>query len=583
VILAMTAMVVMGERNFREEVSFHINSIEHALTEARPRGWRRAKQSELEILPSSLRASVAWRVDFPKGEINHSVVDHVFVAIDRDFPFSEPRVIAPQAAPSKAAQWPHVEAFGSLCLTNTRFSAPPGGRVLTKLQDALDLLDFDSRKVEVEFRREFLSYWSQGVLSGTPIGWSLITPQVEDRDIVFCTGRAGQILFADNELRLVEWMKNAGISGKSVYTTRLTWPKEILLPDQFPKLGRDVVRLVGRDNIGRHFRAGCALPLVLGFILDGSPIYAATIIKGASEKFLKKGFRPCSPRPARLVVLTCLDRVASPMSIQRMDAQWVHGRDVNPHLTHLSGRSVTIIGCGAIGGYLARGLAQAGVGKLSLIDPDELKPGNLGRHVLGGEWIGCAKVKALSAQIKRDFPHIMDVSEHRSEFQTLEECELSEISKSDLIVLAGVDVAAEFAVDRWVATLEEPPPRVWTWIEEFALSGHAIAFLGTERIADELDEDGVYLRRSTCGWKSTDVRVDERGCGVSFQPYDAVDMMSTVVMAQRLITDVLLAKISESTRRAWFGSRDSVIEYGGEPVDSFNRSFCEVSEPLSDG
>ena len=122
--------------------------------------------------------------------------------------------------------------------------------------------------------------------------------------------------------------------------------------------------------------------------------------------------------------------------------------------------------------------------------------------------------------------------------------------------------------------------RVWTWIEEFALGGHAVALVGAEQICDTLDNDGHYLQRLTRGWRSSEVLVDEPGCGVTFQPYDTVDMMSTVVMAMRLVTDVLLGKVPESTARMWLGDRDAVARRGGEPTGAFIRSYCEVSEVL---
>lgn len=63
-------------------------------------------------------------------------------------------------------------------------------------------------------------------------------------------------------------------------------------------------------------------------------------------------------------------------------SQFIHSRN----LTHASlfDKRITLVGCGAIGGYLAQALAKlgagAGRGQLRLIDCGVFEPGNLGRH-----------------------------------------------------------------------------------------------------------------------------------------------------------------------------------------------------------
>lgn len=73
----------------------------------------------------------------------------------------------------------------------------------------------------------------------------------------------------------------------------------------------------------------------------------------------------------------------------------------------LEGRRLALIGCGTIGGYLARALVQLGAGQgadLLLIDHDSLKPENLGRHILGARHLWRNKAMALADQLGNDFP-----------------------------------------------------------------------------------------------------------------------------------------------------------------------------------
>lgn len=521
---------------------------------------------------------MAWRVDFPKGLLQHPSVDYVFVTIDEGFPLTEPRVVAPQADAKGAPCWPHVESGGVLCLTTTKYSAPEGLRVLTMLQHALDVLDMEAVARTEEFRREFIAYWATQVSGKSEKGYALLAPRADDRDIYFHLARAGQLIFADDEDELTRWLKNAGVSSEGIRTTRLVWPTQIPAPEHFPVCGKDVIEAVGREHIVRLVRPGLYLPVVFGFLIDTVPVFAAAAISGANATFLERGFRKSKPRPARYVADTFYTKPIKAISIERIDPSWVHGRDSNIALDRLRATKVGVVGCGAIGGYLAHGLAQAGVGTLTLVDHDILKPGNLGRHVLGSEWIGQRKVSALATQVRRDFPHIRNVQEHAKAFQDLADDDLTKLGQCDVIVLAGLDLSGELAIDRWISSLDRPPPRVWTWTEEFALAGHAVALVGQDRLSDGLDADGLYRGRLTNGWNPHDVLVREVGCGASFHPYDAVDMASTVTMAQRTITDVILGKVTQSSVRMWLGNRETVVERGGAPGEAFDRSYSEISK-----
>lgn len=507
-------------------------------------------------------------------------MDHAYLVLDADFPLSEPRIIVPQAAPGKAPAWPHVEAGGLLCLSTTRFTDAAGQRALTVLQDAYDALDLDELATAAEFRREFISYWSQRVNVSADDGLSLLRGDAVDRDIFFHPGRKGIIVFADTEDVLEHWLKNNGVSYQRPFPrTRLVWPAALQGPDTYPRIGRDAIELVGQEHLEGKFPVGGKLPVVLGIQLENGAVFAGAVLVGPSQNFLRRGFRPSRQRPQRLLAEGFRLRAIEAMSIERVDAPWVHGRDANIVLGRMQACAVGIVGCGAIGGYLAKGFAQAGFGSLVLVDHDRLKAANLGRHVLGAEWIGRLKATALAEQLARDFPHTVPPTALGSRFQDLKAVELETLSRCNVIVLAGVDLPAELAVDRWIEKMENPPVRVWTWTEEFAHAGHAVALYGADRIRDGLDDDGKFRFRATTGWDSRITSLGEAGCGTSFQPYSASDMMNTVLMAQRLVMDIALEKTVDSERRTWFGDRDAVVGLGGEPAVEFDRSFMEERFP----
>lgn len=75
-----------------------------------------------------------------------------------------------------------------------------------------------------------------------------------------------------------------------------------------------------------------------------------------------------------------------------------------PDAQELSPKKVVCFGLGAIGSHAALLLAESGLGHVSLVDSDRLRPGNVVRHVLGADHVGELKSEAVSARIGQHAP-----------------------------------------------------------------------------------------------------------------------------------------------------------------------------------
>lgn len=83
----------------------------------------------------------------------------------------------------------------------------------------------------------------------------------------------------------------------------------------------------------------------------------------------------------------------------------------------LAGKRIMLLGCGAIGGYLADLLAKNGAGflngKLILSDDDTLSVGNIGRHLLGFSDLKRPKTEALRDHLVNHYPRIsIDIADN---------------------------------------------------------------------------------------------------------------------------------------------------------------------------
>ncbi len=514
----------------------------------------------------------------PKDWHRHPLIDHVVIGINAAFPFSDPIVIAVQGIAKGAPYWPHIDPTGIVCLGRLRYSSPAATRVLSTLQDALTVLDTPEEDRNDEHRREFLAYWAQlGQPTRAPY-LCVMDGAKNSRDIVYCGDPPRGVFFAEDSAELNAWLSRTGKeTPKVAATTHLIWLGQPLLPDGFPKTGREVIALAGDRALEPHMRPGRVLPVLIGCEVDGNSVYVCVEIEGISAKQAAKGFRPSRPRPPALVAASFHARPAVRRSVQRADYAWVHGRGKNADIEALRGKRVAIVGCGAVGGFLARALAQAGVGSLLLIDSDEVVSCNVGRHLLGMTSVGEDKSLALAKQLHADFPHAIGFDAWKGAVQVASAEQKIELAACDLIIAAGINLAGELALNRWRQELEAPPPLVWTWIEEFAVAGHAVAIVDGANMVSALDADGEFLMRLTSNWAAGQGYALEAGCGVAYQPYSASDMMGTINCAHRLSLDVLLGKQTGNIVRSWLGDRDVATANGCTLDDAFDRSFCEMS------
>lgn len=72
----------------------------------------------------------------------------------------------------------------------------------------------------------------------------------------------------------------------------------------------------------------------------------------------------------------------------------------------LAGAAIVVFGVGSVGSLMVRHLVQAGVGRVTLIDPDVLAPSNVSRHVLDLADVGRPKVAAMADALWRINPEL---------------------------------------------------------------------------------------------------------------------------------------------------------------------------------
>lgn len=150
------------------------------------------------------------------------------------------------------------------------------------------------------------------------------------------------------------------------------------------------------------------------------------------------------------------------VNIIEVSPSYIHSRNLT--FNDLRDKTITLIGCGAVGGYLSQALVRLGAGSgkngmLRLIDNDHLSSDNLGRHYLGLPDLFKPKAEALRDELIRQFPLARIESEVRDATPSVS------LFKADLLIDAtGEESVSEMLNASHVGLLPKASPVLYVRI-----------------------------------------------------------------------------------------------------------------------
>ena len=216
----------------------------------------------------------------------------------------------------------------------------------------------------------------------------------------------------------------------------------------------------------------------------------------------------------------------------RIDNNFILTRGHEEH-SPLAGKKVVLVGCGTIGGYLAHLLIRAGCGaeggELDLVDPDLLLPGNIGRHLLGIEFLFQPKVSAIADHLHRDMP-LAKINPIQKSIENL-----SFLKNTDLII----DTTGDEALSMYLNNLrvnDELPDIIHAWIDGAGLAAQTFLAQSGEACLRCLNDINNNRRFSPIK-KDVDPFVPGVGCDDYYIPYPGSLSAQTAGLAANLAID----------------------------------------------
>ena len=526
--------------------------------------------------------TMGWRIriNFSDGSRRK-----LYVLTDSAFPYTAPRV-AVADGPDVFA-WPHLEREGLLCILPTDAAVSwerPADVVKLVLGEACRLIEnCVSGQNRDDFRQEFLSYWVIAANQSAVRFISLIEPQGPGRRVVIWRGNSVRVV-ADNHEILRRWLPRWGAqAGKGqdykLHNGVLIWLPEPLLPVEYPATAADVRALAqerspAAADVLEDLAASSAdeisvllgAPTAHGACFGAVTVQPPRLVGGPRKKGnpLVAGFRP-GHVPRGLLVNRYLSKVTkvTKAAVERADHLWIHGRDKDAQQERLRRVRVAVLGCGSLGGPLARLLAQAGVSSLLLVDYECMDWPNISRHELGARSVGRYKAQDLAGEIERAYPHLEDVSWRHDKFGPAATGLIGKLRACDLIVSTMGNWAAESFLNDVQRDDADFPSILYGWVEPNAAAAHAVLVPPGEACLRCGIDDKGRPHLAVSQWERSRGILQEPACGAQFTPYGPAELCWAHALLAEMTIDALTSNFDSAVHRVWIGMRSRISAAGG--------------------
>lgn len=491
----------------------------------------------------------------------------VRLVLPRQFPDVLPEIYLTEPRRERSDQClAHVERNGKLCL------APPSGVLIdvdrpadivdAALDRANSILRLPADEAARDIQAEYNSYWGSdrsaysALDANSNTGPVVVALPKKRKTVIVANSRESAANWA-RMLRLPEYTSQEGFLVRAKSLPAPPAHDEQLLLRQFLE---DLCRQTDGEEEERlaSWLSEHGLPawIFVGAALSNGidrTFFGVHIPWRATSRRARRRQRPYSKSPRELAeqgfrqnrvpkereVQFALSSAVERVGIQRVDRDHLLRRGGGD--ATLATRSVLLVGCGAVGGYIATLLAASGVHRLVLVDHDVLEPENAYRHVLGLDGVGQTKVAGLRERLRRTYPETSVIAVQKE----IEEAVADDpklLHSANAVVLATGSETLERRLNRYLRS--QGVQAVHVWVEAYGIGGHVLRTApGHGRGCYECLYAGtgytVLHNGASMLAPDQDLQVTTGGCSGTYTPFAVVDAVRAAEESVRLIASGL--------------------------------------------
>ena len=526
--------------------------------------------------------SEIWEID-TELSFNNTIIPIVLhVEFTTQFPLKFPKIYLSPETFEKTKYIPHIDNNRFVCTYDSEITSTnpnePAGIVIECLRKTKSIiLDGLSGINHSDFSDEFKAYWEgkYGKEKYLPQNLlSLINRIHPESDVrLICLKHEIQsyryVLHISDEtaIRFKNFLKeyNLEYDEKQVYYLG----KFPLNKPPFDLKNRDVINIVrsAGDEFFQKYKSFINNKEYPKLVVCEKYIGVKSYLFGWFHKSINtnvNGFRPGKLNQFNVISTIQsnegVNRVTTDVFTKERLENRTSGIEVNiPEQTFL------IAGVGSIGSNLIYFLNSFNLPNFKLVDKDKLRIENIQRHLLGFEYVGFYKTKALKDYLQKNNP-LQKVTTKEISIIDIIDSESQYLNEADYVFICIGDTN----IDNWICqALKEGKinkPIFIVWVEPYLCGGHCLYLHPSnpdfEKYFDEdLFKFNVIVNDEyKTGNKSLSLR--EVGCQTTYIPYSGSSVINFISSLFPFISAIIGLNKTESLAVTWIGNIEELKKKG---------------------
>lgn len=534
-----------------------------------------------------------WEVETEVSYENSIFPIVLHIQFTPEFPLEFPKIFLSPETFERTKYIPHVDNNRLICTYDSEIVSTnpdePAGIVVECLRKAKYIIqDGLTGNNHSDFTDEFKAYWEgkYGKEKYLPLNvLSLINNISSESSIrLICLKRGisnyKYVLHLSDEIsvRFKEYLKEYNFEYEELDAFYVGIFLQSTPP--FELRNRDVIKLI--KNISTEslekFKAFINRKEFPKLVICEKEFGEKTYLFGWFHKpinYAIKGFRP-----GALKYFDVISKFQLNENVERITTDVFSKERLENRTSGIVGQNIEqtflIAGVGSIGSNLIYFLNSMNSPSLKLIDNDEIKLENINRHLLGFEYIGYYKTKAMKDFLLKNNP-IQKVNTKESSVVDIINNEVSYVNEADYIFIS----IGKINIDNWICqSLKDKiikKPIFFIWVEPFLSGGHCVYLHPSNpRFEKFFDEDFYRFNvidriEYESGNKNFSLR--EAGCQTSYIPYSGANVISFISSVFPFISSIIAFNKTESIAYTWLGNTTEIKEKGIKISDIYENKI----------
>lgn len=543
----------------------------------------------VRILDYRQKESVGFKTELEIWEVSTEISyeNSIFpivlhVAFTTQFPLEFPKIFLSPKTFEKVKYIPHVDSNRLICTYDSEIASTnpdePAGIVVECLRKAKSIiLDGLSGNNHSDFTDEFKAYWEEkyGKEGYLPLNvLSLINkiPQ-ESKILLICLKRSIRnykyVLHLSDEIadRFKEFLKEFNFEYNEIDAFYLGEFPQSTPP--FELRNRDVINLFRDTGIEslEKFKAFINKKEFPKLVVCEKHFGVKTYLFGWFHRPINtfvKGFRPGALKQFNVISTIQSNENVDRITTDVLTKERLENRTSGTVYQNVE-KTFLIAGVGSIGSNLIYFLKSMNSPSFKLIDNDEIKLENINRHLLGFEYIGYEKTKAIKDFLLKNNP-IQKVSTRESSIIDIIKNEAEYVNEADYIFIS----IGKANIDNWVyQSLKNgiiKKPVFFIWVEPFLSGGHCVYLHPSSPNYENFFDKGLFrfnvIDRIEYESGNRNLSLREVGCQTTYIPFSGANVISFISSLFPLISSIIAYNKTDSIAYTWLGNTIDVKKLG---------------------